>query len=96
MKPISEYDLSTLDVIATALSKPDGRVVGNVQFAEALRRIAGAVREYQRVSPQEEREAWDRYLAAAILDPDLRTAADVVKSANQYLEDRRERFGGSR
>lgn len=87
---ISSLDLSNLDVLAAEHSKayPSSGV------GESLRKIAFAIREYQRVSPAEERAAWDgAYAAALSYRGPLPVEAAIC--ADKAIEQRRERFGGA-
>ncbi len=92
--PITSEELSTLDMIAAALSKPNGMVAANLNFAETLRRAAFAVREYQRVSPAEERAAWTAF--GANIQSSAASPAEAARWADGMLKEWRERFGDSR
>lgn len=97
--PITKEELEVLGSLARALSTPDHHVTGRIEFGEPLRRAVVLLKQYQHVSPAEERRAWDEYFGrmnAVMRDDDFvfdnEEAADV---ANRMLVARRKRFGSA-
>lgn len=91
---LTATEYSVLDGLAREYSLNAAGRPGHAEVGEAIRKAVALLREQERISPAEERAAWDAYVAANG-SPDVPVGA-AAKRADALLEQRRERFGGAR